>query len=112
MGGGGAYRQRAYMITASIFEGYTHTTTHATAKVNQTKKIYIKTFGQKDISPQAKYCKILTKFQLDFIAFIDFNGVYYFKLGHVAFICDRRRERYHTVKEFLAKEHLMIAVYG
>jgi hypothetical protein len=30
----------------------------------------------------------------------------------MAFICDRRSGIYHTVKQFLAKEHLMMAIYG
>jgi hypothetical protein len=34
----------------------------------------------------------------------------YFKLQHIAFIRERRREIYHTVKEFLTKEHLTMAI--
>jgi hypothetical protein len=46
------------------------------------------------------------------LIFIDFNGVYYYILGHIAFMCDGRSGVYHTVKQFLAKEHPMMAIYG
>jgi hypothetical protein len=38
--------------------------------------------------------------------------VHYFKLGYITFICDRRSGIYHTVKQFLAEEYLMMAIYG
>jgi hypothetical protein len=50
--------------------------------------------------------KVYTDFLLILIDSIILN------LGHIAFICDRRSGIYHTVKQFLAKEHLMMVMYG
>jgi hypothetical protein len=75
------------------------TNTHATTQVIQTKKIYTGVWIKRRQPPS----KISKNFYWNSFLFIDFNTGLYFKLGHVTFICDRRSEIYHTMKQFLAK---------
>jgi hypothetical protein len=103
------HRQGAHKITTSIFwELHTHKhpccCTSNPNRENLHNGVWIKR--------QQPPSKILKNVNYTLLIFIDFNRAHYFKLGHTAFICDRIGGIYHTVKQFLVKEHLMMAIYS